>query len=95
MVAVGVDRLPATGVALDSLSQRLLVRAAGDDSGAAWQGVVKAFQRAFKDAQSVFKYRPALPGDVNVFGRNRRLIRPLLCTLDGGGEHGTEYQERV
>ena len=37
----------------------------------------------------------SLPDDVNVFGRNRRLIRPLLCTLDGGGEFGAEYQERV
>ena len=87
-------------VIIDAYTRRMWahmtpVRAAGDDSGAAWQGAVKAFQRAFKDAQSVFKYRASLPDDVNVFGRNRRLIRPLLLTLDGGGEHGAEYQERV
>lgn len=87
-------------VIIDAYTRRMWahmtpVRAAGDDSGAAWQGAVKAFQRAFKDAQSVFKYRPGLPDDVNVFGRNRRLIRPLLCTLDGGGEFGAEFQQRV
>ena len=87
-------------VIIDAYTRRMWahmtpVRAAGDDSGAQWQGAVKAFQRAFKDAQSVFKYRSGLPDDVNVFGRDRRLIRPLLCTLDGGGEHGAEYQERV
>eukprot|EP01044_Picomonas_judraskeda_P006404 COSAG03_NODE_636_length_6600_cov_796.513921_3_plen_266_part_00 len=34
-------------------------------------------------------------GYANVFDRSRRLIRPLIVTADGGGEHGQQYRDAV
>ena len=87
-------------VIIDAYTRRLWahmspVSATGDGAGAQMSGALKAFRRAFGDARQLFRYRSDLDNDTNVFGRNRRLLRPLVVTADGGGEHGQRYRDAV